>query len=313
MSHRNVNDGDQVSVSQPDVDHVMLTRFNLPTTGVEGVVRAREGWLRNRVELFERYCAPSVARQARPVRWIIYLDPESPRWLLDRLAPLVERGLFRPILRASVSREELLSDIRETVPSPQRALVTTNLDNDDGLASDFSARVTSAPCPHDRAALYVTRGLIKSPRGLFLRRDPVNAFPSVRESWDQPVTAWSEYHNEFPRVMPAIRLGGPPGWLQVVHGENVSNRVRGRLVSPTSYLAGFGHLLDDVEAPSRRDRWKDDLLYRPGRFVRDTARATTRSTALSLLGKERYSDAKLLLARSQQAVRQLIPGTPRTR
>jgi hypothetical protein len=95
-------------------------------------------------ELFERYCARSVAGQTRPVTWIIYFDPESPSWLLERLAPLVDRGLFRPILRASVSREELLSDIAESLTSPGRHLVTTNLANDDGLAIDFSERVTSA-------------------------------------------------------------------------------------------------------------------------------------------------------------------------
>jgi hypothetical protein len=288
-------------MARPLVDHVLLTRFNLPSAGVEGVIRAREGWLHNRVEVFERYCAPSVASQTRPVTWIIYFDPESPSWLLNRLAPLVDRGLFRPIRRASVSRDELLSDIEETLPSPRRFLITTNLDNDDGLAIDFSERVTSAHGPHDRAVLYITRGLVKSPRGLFERRDPLNAFCSVRESWDDPVTVWSEYHNEFPRVMPALQLEGPPGWLQVIHGENVSNRVRGRLVSPRSYAGQFGHLLDDVEEPSRRASLKDELLYRPGRLVRDTARSTTRSTALRLLGKERYSDAKLLLARVRRA------------
>jgi len=295
------------------VDHILLTRFNLPTAGVEGVIRAREGWLRNRVELFERYCAPSVAAQTRPVGWIIYFDPESPRWLLDRLAPLVDRGLFRPIYRASVSPEELVTDLRETVPSPQGHLLTTNLDNDDGLASDFSERVTATPCPHDRAALYVTCGLVKSPRGLFLRRDPVNAFPSVREGWDAPVTSWGEYHNEFPRVMPALQVDGGPGWLQVVHGENVSNRVRGRLVSPGAYAGRFGAMLDDVAEPSRQERWKDQLLYRPGRLVRDTTRATTRTTALRLLGKERYSDAKLALAHSRRAVKRVIARPARTR
>lgn len=298
--------------ARPGVDHVLLTRFNLPSAGVEGVIRAREGWLRNRVELFKRYCAPSVASQTRPVSWIIYFDPESPGWLLDRLAPLVDRGLFRPIWRASVSRDELLSDIDEILPSRHRFLVTTNLDNDDGLAIDFSERVTSAHGPHDRAALYITRGLVKSPRGVFLRRDPLNAFCSVRESWDDPATAWSEYHNEFHRVMPAIQLDGPPGWLQVVHGENVSNRVRGHLVSPSSYADRFDHLLDDVEEPSRRESWKDDLLYRPGRLVRDTVRSMTRRTGLGLLGKERYSNAKFLLASSHRAVRQLIARPPVT-
>lgn len=127
---------------------------------------------------------------------------------------------------------------------------------------------------------------------MFLRRDPLNAFCSVRDRWDDPATAWSELHNRLPRVMPAVQLDGPPGWLQVVHGVNVSNRVRGRLVSPRSYADRFGHLLDDVEEPDRLAIWEDQLLYRPGRIVRDTARATSRRTALRLLDKDRYSDAK---------------------
>ena len=46
-----------------DLDHVLLTRFNLPSKGHESLVRAQENWLRNRVVLFERYCLPSVAAQ----------------------------------------------------------------------------------------------------------------------------------------------------------------------------------------------------------------------------------------------------------
>ncbi len=50
------------------VDHVLLTRFNLPTPGVEGLIRAREGWLQDRIELFELYCAPSVAKAVSSCR-----------------------------------------------------------------------------------------------------------------------------------------------------------------------------------------------------------------------------------------------------
>ncbi len=48
------------------VDHVFLTRFNLPSAGFESMVRAKQGWLQNRVELFERFCLPSL--RPRPVR-----------------------------------------------------------------------------------------------------------------------------------------------------------------------------------------------------------------------------------------------------
>lgn len=292
-----------------DVDHVLLTRFNLPSGGVEKVIRAREGWLRERVALFERYCAPSVAAQIgeRPA-WLVYLDPESPQWLLERMSACEADGVLTPVLRESVNREELISDLRVVVPSPRRFLVTTNLDNDDGLARDFSSRVRQVATQHERCALYLERGLIVTTDALYLRTDKVNAFCSVRETWDAPVTAWAGYHNELGRQMPTLRLAGEPGWLQVVHGSNVSNRVRGRRVSPEPYGAAFVGL--DVPAPARRDLVLDAVWRAPGRTARDGARTLARRSALRVLGKERYGQTKAGLAR---AVRGERPGVARPR
>lgn len=281
----------------PGVNHVLLTRFNLPTPGLESLIRARDGWLRERVDLFERYCVPSVSNQTnRDFDWLVYLDPQSPDWVIQRLQPFVDRGQFRPIYRDTVSMEELASDIRETVRTRRDVLITTNVDNDDGLAVDFSQRLVDVHTHHERAVMYISRGLIKSPDGLYLRTDRRNAFVSVRESWERPVTSWSEYHNEFARVMPVIEIGGPPGWLQVVHGSNVSNRVRGRLATPRVYRDRFGDLVDGVREPGRLDIAKDLLIFAPARTMRDTSRAVLRRSALRLLGKERYGKAKLLLA-----------------
>ena len=94
-------------------DHVLLTRQ--PADPRRGGPHTRTGWLQDRVELFEHYCAPSVANQSQPVSWIVYFDPESPDWLMERLRPLVDRKLFRPIRRASVNQDELISDIRDTL------------------------------------------------------------------------------------------------------------------------------------------------------------------------------------------------------
>jgi len=41
-------------------DHVLLTRFNLPSKGFEGMITAKEGWLTDRIALFEFYCLPSA-------------------------------------------------------------------------------------------------------------------------------------------------------------------------------------------------------------------------------------------------------------
>lgn len=276
---------------------MILTRFNLPTPGVESIVRARDGWLRERVELFVRYCIPSVDNQiGGPVEWLVYFDPESPRWLIDRITPFVERGLFHPVYRSTVRPEQVVADISQAITRQGDVLLTTNLDNDDALAVDACHRLARVDAREPRSALYMSRGLIKSAHGVYLRRDRRNAFVSVRESWSSPVTSWAEYHNEFSRVMPTVELSGRPGWLQVVHGSNVSNRVRGRLVSPAAYQDLFGSMLDDVEEPSLVDQGRDRLLRAPVRTLRDSGRAMARRSALALLGKERYGQAKLRLA-----------------
>jgi hypothetical protein len=282
-------------VTAAGVDHVLLTRFNLPTPGVEGLIRAREGWLADRTTLFERYCASSVARQTSPVTWIVYVDPESPGWLFDRLRPFVESGLLRTVQRTAVGPEELATDLAAAVPRPSSHLLTTNLDNDDGLSTDFLARLRTVEPQPGPVALYLTRGLILSPEGLYLRTDRHNAFCSVLEPWDGARTSWSEYHNELGQVMPVKLLHGAPGWLQVVHGANVSNRVRGRRVSPAAYRRSFGDLLDAAPVPSAADLAVDTLLRAPVRSARDTTRGALRAAGLRVLGKDRYQAMKLRL------------------
>lgn len=273
-----------------DVDHVLLTRFNLPSVGAESYVRAAEGWLRERVELFERYCLPSVRNQTRTDRlaWLVYLDPESPAWLKARVSEWAGQSPMTPLYRAEVPRHALVADLRRVSRVDGRILVTTNLDNDDGLAADFSARVRSAVgagLPTGPSAVYVDHGLILGSNArTYLRRDPVNAFCSVAETWDDPVTCWSAWHNELGRLMPEIHVDGPPGWLQVIHGRNVSNRVRGRLTSPASHTASFPGLIDDLDDPTALARLQE-LLLQPSRQVREVVRRAVKRLLLAMGGR----------------------------
>lgn len=279
-----------------DVDHVFLTRFNLPSEGVESLIRARDGWLRERVGLFERYTLPSLAAQTcRNFRWIVYVDPQSPSWLLERLRPHIGAGAFTAVFRETVSHGQLLSDINDLIGVRRDQLLTTNLDNDDGLANDFVARL-QAEAVERPTALYVRDGLIMSPRGLYLRRDPVNAFCSVREPWrDDVSTCWADWHNLLGQHMPTRELSGEPGWLQVVHGNNVSNRVRGRLVAPTAYRGTFGSLIEDVSTPSPAVRCREALVARPGRAARESVRALAKRAVVSVGGKAALGEVRYRL------------------
>jgi Putative rhamnosyl transferase len=280
-----------------DVDHVLLTRFNLPSAGVESIIRAKEGWLRERIALFELYCLPSVRAQTNQrFHWIIYFDPESPDWLKGRIESHSGDGPYIPIFRQSVSQADLIADIERVTGGQGRRLITTNLDNDDGLATDFVERLqTTEPGP-DRTAVYLAAGLIKSGSRLYLRMDRHNAFGSVLEDWSSPSTCWSDWHTLLGRSMRVLELNGEPGWLQVIHGSNVSNRVRGRLVSPARYTGLFPGLLDDVRPPQPLEFAIDRLAAQPRRVARDSGRAVVKGAAMRLLGKNGLDRAKAFLA-----------------
>lgn len=251
------------------------------------MIRAKDGWLKTRVHLFESYCLPSVRRQSnQDFYWIIYFDPQSPAWLRERIADLNKDAVFIPIFRSEVSNDELLQDLHAVTGARHKELITTNLDNDDGLAIDFVARLQEARPVGTRTAIYLVNGLIRCGTGVYLRTDRANAFCSVREDWAAARTCWSDWHNLLGRSMSVNEIGGGPAWLQLVHDSNVSNRIRGRRVSADPYREAFGRLLDGVSVLGPLDEFKDWAVGRPHRFVREAGRSSLKKVALNVLGKE---------------------------
>ncbi len=294
------------------VHHVFLTRFNLPSRSAETFVRARPSWLEERIALFERYTVPSVRQQTRPgSAWIVYVDPASPAWLLERMEAFREQGVLTPVLRESVSPDELRADLRRVAgASAGDVLVTTNLDNDDGLARDFVERLLAADPGEGPTAVYLTRGLVLTTQGaVFARHDRYNAFCSVREPSASPVTCWADWHNELHRSMPVVEVdGGSPAWLQIVHGANVSNRVRGRRTDPSAHRSRFGHLLDEVPRPTAGVLARDLLVEAPWRATREAARATAKAAVYAVGGQAGIARIKVVLA----APRVVLGRVPRT-
>jgi hypothetical protein len=279
------------------ISHVLLTRYNLPSPGVESLIRAKDGWLRERTNLFERYTVPSVRSQTSDNHaWIVYLDPESPGWLVETMRSLEQQQVLTPLYRGVVEASDLVWDVRRATGRSRGPLITTNLDNDDALATDFVARLQQNFVSGTRAAVYFDRGLIMSGSSIYLRRDRYNAFCSVYEDIEDPVTCWADWHNRLPLHMPVVHLPGSPAWLQVIHGTNVSNRVRGRRVHKGSYVQSFGQLLDGVREPTAAEVGRDTLVGWPSRLLRDGGRSAVKNAILRVGGKDGLNKIKTHLA-----------------
>lgn len=278
---------------------VLLTRYNLPSSDHENRIRASEGWLIERTGMFERYTVPSVRAQTYPDRhWIVYLDPLSPDWLKTKMAAYAEEGLLAPVYREAVSPAELRADLAAVLPAGTESLITANLDNDDAIAPDFLARLAGVPVAGDRSALYLSEGLIRTADRLYRFTDPDNAFCAVRSPWAEQVsTCWLDWHNRLHRHLPVARAGGAPAWLQVVHDRNVSNRARGRLVSPAAYRSAFGTALADLAEPGRSELLRQRLVAYPARSAWDRLRRLGKNAVLAVGGKESLDRIKALLPR----------------
>lgn len=270
-------------------EHVFVTRFNLPTGDSEGLIRAKEGWLTERFSLFCRYTAPSVMAQSSPTRWIVYIDPESPAWLPTCLREMGSAGLMTVVARTRVLKEDLVDDIGRVIDSHTDRVVTTNLDNDDAVARDFCERVLLVASQPGPAAIFIDSGIVLHRTRAYLHVDRANAFRSVVCDTPPSLTCWEDWHTRLHLHMPTRHVVGHPGWLQVIHGRNVSNRVRGRLTSSTDFEDLFPGLLDDVIEPPRWELTVDRVLRRPVRYVRDSGRLMGRRVGVSVVGKERFN------------------------
>jgi hypothetical protein len=212
---------------------------------------------------------------------------------MDRISEINTDAAFAPVFRAEVTGSELIEDIDRVIGQRNGYLLTTNLDNDDGVAADFVSRVRSVAPSDGSMAVYLTHGLIRSGDGTYLHADPDNAFCSVLAPWSDPKTCWADWHNLLGRSMPAKRLGGPPAWLQVVHGSNVSNRVHGRRVSPGTYAECFPGLLEDLSHPTGWMLLQDRFILAPARFGRETVRAAAKSLVEATSSRNRIDQLKV--------------------
>src|SRR5947209_8024402 len=130
--------------------HVIVTAFNCVRSRnpneVHLAFRSRPGWMDERFELFERYCLPSVLNQScQTFRWIIYFDVSTQEKHLDRARRgIAGRPNFEVKLCTIFGSETHQADLSTMLDPAKSWLVTTRLDNDDGLQRDFVAKLQDA-------------------------------------------------------------------------------------------------------------------------------------------------------------------------
>lgn len=231
-----------------NIKHIILTRFNVASPGREEKIRLRSGWLDRRFQLFEDYCLPSVAYQTvSDFEWIIFFDAKTPSPYRKRIELLRERFPFSPEY-TEIFEMRNVAPLIASRRNSEDWLLTTRLDSDDVLGMDFVHRVRHGLKMQERQVVNFLNGAILSltdvPK-LYLIQDRSNPFASLLERFNAEArTIWSERHVDLERMGRIEQIDAPPAWMQIVHGENVSNRVKGRRTFLRNYYDIFPLLKD---------------------------------------------------------------------
>lgn len=254
-----------------NTEHLLLTRFNVRSPGKEQVFRARPDWLQGRFELFERYCLPSVLAQTeKNFKWLIFFDTGTPKMHKDWLSEL---HLKNPWIKIIYIDEWVWENVKACIDGvrdcSREYLLTTRLDNDDAIHPRFMETIQSQPGPGSDCYFNFHSGLVLNNGVGFAHTHRSNAFLSRLERATGYRTAWEGDHTKVIKQHQVVQLDLPYAWVQVVHGENVSNKIRGYKVGPSRWYNQYQHLgLSQPPQPSTVDLYVDyviHIVYRSGR------------------------------------------------
>lgn len=229
--------------------HVLVTRFNLRSAA--GTRAWDYEWLRQRLQIFNEVCLPSVKAQSNGAfEWILFFDASTPHAILNDVRQSLGSTDLRHALVLSSQTfsgefiAEAIGDVREEF------VITTRLDNDDAISPGFMEAVAEASA---RAVESGTRLpiVINPPVGYqirkgrcYLRFDPSSPFISLLEEagGGNPVTVHATDHQVAARRWSWVSLGGRVHWLQSLHETNISNKIGGIRVARGAVLRRFPHM-----------------------------------------------------------------------
>lgn len=219
---------------QKNFQHVILTRFNVRVNYSPSRVGIDREWLTHRFNLFEQFCYPSVLNQSNQnFKWFVFFDSETPQFFKDKVATYVTWKNFIPIyLDHVLTGQDIRRVLFDGLKQETRYLITTRLDNDDAMSRFLIEKIQAEFKGQAFEFINFTNGYVLNDGKLYWLRYKANPFASLIEKITELTpdgfkTILSMTHDQLCTSGKVRQVETQPAWLQVVHGKNISNRVRG--------------------------------------------------------------------------------------
>jgi hypothetical protein len=214
-----------------EFSHVVLTVFNVRLHFGGNTAPSRE-WLINRFELFERFCLPSMRGQSsKNFKWLVLFDSETTESYRERVASYAQWENFVPCFVDQVMTVDSFSQMKRDLIMEHvggaHHLITTTLDNDDALGSQYVEIVQQHFSGQQFEFVNFANGYVLDHMNnkLYRKRDESSPFISLIEKVENFRTVWCAAHSELSTFGKIHQVETTPMWLQVVHGRNAINKV----------------------------------------------------------------------------------------
>ena len=232
--------------------HYIVTRFNIKS---EGWVKDKNGnavnnlkWLKQRYDLFESFCLPSmIAQSEKNYQWLVFFDKETPVEFRRKNEKISERlkefkafyvnGFFdfENSLRAYIVED-----------SDSEYILTTRFDNDDCFHEDAIKVIQMSFAPKHKMVIELANGLtmeIGNETKLATREHLFSGpfITLIEQMYDaaEPLTIYDREHTDWANKAEFLIINDNYYWLQTIHDANITNRLYQDLTFNKKLLKGF--------------------------------------------------------------------------
>jgi hypothetical protein len=231
--------------------HYLITRFNVPVKNWNKDKAGHQvldaAWMEHRLDLFRQYCVPTVRRQSGvSFSWLIYCDVFTDEIALQNIRQCLST-VPHAMIRQVTDFDHLLLDVRELIQGAEVPyVITTRLDNDDGLGPDFIRDVQAHFKTSNKVILNFTRGILYDADRKVLtevRSSPRNHYASLIEKVDphqSPLTALGYPHGIPPEDCTIENIETRYSWLKVIHQRNMASKTNGWPLFRNTIAKHFG-------------------------------------------------------------------------
>ncbi|MEP6794894.1 MAG: glycosyltransferase [Saprospiraceae bacterium] len=221
--------------------HYLVTRFNVPVENWDKDKAGRptldEPWMTHRLWLFRKYCVPTIiAQTCQNFQWVIYCDINTSFIKKTQIEESV-RMIPGTVIRMVAHQGEMMSDLRKLISAAATPyVITSRLDNDDGLGKNLIQNVQNHFKEVDKSLLNPSAGIlydINEKVMTRMRNSIRNHYTSLIEknkNAEDLLTVLGFPHDNPPAGVIIENMADDRAWLKIIHEKNIKSQLKGKPV-----------------------------------------------------------------------------------